>query len=1242
MNKVLQQLKFQALFCCLFITSIIAQPTSWEQLNGPEGSVPQAILSHQGNLYMSCGLNSAISGVYRSSDEGLTWTDITNGLPVPGIKSFAALGNEIYAVSDTSIFTSNNNGNTWTLYTNGIPVASRPEKLLTHNNLMMALVSDNSGNQEMYSTTGAGAGWTFTGYTFFFPNYVLDLSASGDSIWAATNLSGVMISADNGISFSPASNNLPVNSTIFSIAADHNIAYCGTASGPYYTNDGGNFWIPADGGTVTTFADIRNIIIHNDTVYACVTNSNVMYAPSGSTNWNTLGSGLTPYPLFFDIQIINDKPVVGIFEGLYVFNELNNTWEIRNNGLLNAFTRVVYAEDSILLASVGGFTGLYRSGDYGQTWAPTNLTSTLENFRNAIRINNKIILAGQNSVHTSIDNGITWTAAPMGPRGQVLLYGSSLLACGYAEIHISNDEGQTWTPNGNGLPNTAITSIAVVGTDIFATAGGNGIYRLVNGSGTWTDYNQGISNPSFIEQIISHSGNLVALSYFNLFRRMPSDAAWTTGPVIADIPERLYSLGGYIWGNSSTGISFSDDLGTSFHPWNNGFNSTTGSITSLAYDNGMLYAGTQAASAWKRDAHPELTITSATIPLACPGDTIHVTASGTLNYDISNSFILQLSDSLGNFAEAINLDTMVQQTSPVQLTGIIPSSITSGSSFRYRVISSSPYSLSQDNGTSIAVNALPVIQLQPSNQSVCEGQAAAFYCYAVNTMNFQWQVDTGNGFFNLTDDAVYSGTDSMLLQINTADSMMSGYIFRCMVIGSCDSIFSQPVTLNVNTGSATVTQQPADATTCSGNTILFTITSPDAVSWQWETDYGTGNFSAIPSSPPYSGETSDTLTVIADELMDGYLFRCILNGCSVSDTAALTVLADPASIPPLNNAVYCPGDTAVISLNYSGSGLTFQWEADSGNGFFALTDTGMISGSSTGNLMIANPNTNMNTWIFRVIVNGTCFPSSIISTNASLIAQPLVPISLQPVDQNVCSGDTASFTADAGPVLYSWEMNDGNGWVPVPVNPPFYDINTATLKIYPVNALLDNVMFRSRIQNCTLSDSVELTVKELPILNVSTPPFICENYDPVPLNFIAPSGGTYFGTGIFNNELDPGISGSGLIAFSYVFTDTSGCSSTYSGNIQVDNCVGIEDLSSTGSLGVYPNPAFGLLNIILPVNQKGDLSIFDMQGKMVSGITDISSNYSLNLSDQGFNNGIYLLIFRTETGTWRETFIVQH
>ena len=112
------------------------------------------------------------------------------------------------------------------------------------------------------------------------------------------------------------------------------------------------------------------------------------------------------------------------------------------------------------------------------------------------------------------------------------------------------------------------------------------------------------------------------------------------------------------------------------------------------------------------------------------------------------------------------------------------------------------------------------ITAQPTNKTITEGSNTTFTVTATGTsLTYQWQVDTGGGFVNLTNVAPYSTVTTSILTITAAPITMNGYLYRCIVSGAapCGNVIS-------NSGSLSVTLTPPNNPTailpCYGNTTL--------------------------------------------------------------------------------------------------------------------------------------------------------------------------------------------------------------------------------------------------------------------------------------------------------------------------------------------------------------------------------------------------------------------------------------
>ncbi len=91
----------------------------------------------------------------------------------------------------------------------------------------------------------------------------------------------------------------------------------------------------------------------------------------------------------------------------------------------------------------------------------------------------------------------------------------------------------------------------------------------------------------------------------------------------------------------------------------------------------------------------------------------------------------------------------------------------------------------------------PTINTNPSNSNICEGASTTFTITATGATSYQWQVDQGAGFINLSNGAPYSGVNTPTLTITNATLGLNGYIYRAIATNGGGSTPSTGATLTV-------------------------------------------------------------------------------------------------------------------------------------------------------------------------------------------------------------------------------------------------------------------------------------------------------------------------------------------------------------------------------------------------------------------------------------------------------------
>jgi hypothetical protein len=321
----------------------------------------------------------------------------------------------------------------------------------------------------------------------------------------------------------------------------------------------------------------------------------------------------------------------------------------------------------------------------------------------------------------------------------------------------------------------------------------------------------------------------------------------------------------------------------------------------------------------------------------------------------------------------------------------------------------------------LTVNFPPTITLQPSNQTVTEGQTATFTATANGNPapTVQWQVSTNGGAFSDV-----AGASSTTLTITGTTASMSGNQYHAMFTNASGNVTTTAATLTVNFA-PTITLQPSNQTVTAGQTATFTATASGTptptVQWQVSTNGGT--FSDV------AGASSTTLTVTSTTAsMNANQYHAVFTNASGSVTttaATLTVNFAPTITQQPTNQMKTVGQTAIFKAVASGNPApTVQWQVSTNGGTFSD-----VAGASSTTLTLTNTTASMDGNQYHAVFTNSLNTAT--SAAATLTVTPLRPnITLEPSDQTVTVGQTATFTAAATatpPPTVQWQVSTDGG-----------------------------------------------------------------------------------------------------------------------------------------------------------------------------------------------------------------------
>ncbi|MBK9636668.1 MAG: T9SS type A sorting domain-containing protein [Bacteroidetes bacterium] len=976
-----------------------------------------------------------------------------------------------------------------------------------------------------------------------------------------------------------------------------------------------------------------SIIIGNN-VYISLNNNGVYTSPLGQNNWTPFGSGFNNFSLSWSFTTDGTYIFAATTEGIFGCPLVGGSWTERNGNITRARTTIGWVDNNIICAGSSYFSGLKRTANGGATWTNTSLNNQQGLYKRGIKINNKILMPSSHNIFSSTDDGQTWTfptTTPI-PNYSIAKYGNYLIAPSGNKVVYSSDLGVTWNTFSSGIPsNGTVYSVAVMGQSAYAGVN-NSVYKMEYPGAPWVNFSQGIQLSGLITNILSIESTLIMSNTSGLFRRTIEDSLWRSVSPYSYGKDLIFA-NGFLFTGTNSGVYFSDDLGKKFHEWNDGFSTYLGGIESLFADGNELYAGTEQFSAWKRTIEPEISITSAPSTTFCTGSSISVTAACVATLNANNKYYLQLSDRFGRFLNPLILDSIQGISATVTFNTLLPDSLLTGTQYKVRVVSSSPYLLATSSDISFTIIQRVNIKLQPANQNSCQGQGTGFYVGAEgDSLFYQWEVDqTGSGsYIALTNNAIYQNVNSSLLLITNPTTGLNGYRYRCLVTNSCGPVNSNYGILIVSSTNASITNQPTSSTVCSGLLASFSLTAMGVgLSYQWQVNSGFGIFTNISNGSQYSGANSSNLSInITNTNMNGYVYRCKIGNCLFSDSVTLVVNGSPVASNQLSQEVYCDGGIVQFNAIVSGANISYQWEENNGGGFLPITNGPNYSGATSPILQLMNIPASHTNYLYRCNITGQCFPDSSTTNNGEIILTASPIILLQPVNASVCEGDSASFTAiGSGSLLYyQWEMNTGSGWMPVPSVLPYSGENSSTLQISPTTLSMQNYQFRCRMSSCTSSNSATLNLLALPIITTNHLS-ICSNHVPYTLNGATPNGGIYFGNEIYSGIFNPNTSNTGSYVYNYFYQAPNGCSSSASGNILLSTCTDLQETSANNTgIKIHPNPANSNVTIsfIEPTETETNIHIFSGEGRLIEKLRiERQQNFTFNVAN--YSNGLYLI-----------------
>ncbi|MFI5221460.1 MAG: FG-GAP-like repeat-containing protein [Bacteroidia bacterium] len=367
----------------------------------------------------------------------------------------------------------------------------------------------------------------------------------------------------------------------------------------------------------------------------------------------------------------------------------------------------------------------------------------------------------------------------------------------------------------------------------------------------------------------------------------------------------------------------------------------------------------------------------------CQDDSVYAKVS-IINkiFNPGNQFILQLSDTTGNFGSPQNIGSLAA-TFTKQLGGRLPVAMSTGQRYRLRIVSTNPADTSfitQDSFT-VYPNFTPFVVSNNSQMGICLGDSLRLQVLNPDsTLNYQWRINQSliqgatYTWLNIKNQGMYSvmALNNVCTRI-TRDTFVTVYPLPAANIG----ISPLPVI-------------------CSGDSITLKADTGIKYKYRWLLN----NLSLVSDTFPNKIiKTGGTFTVIVTDS-----HSCV----SRSRDTVINVVNKPfPAISSSKSLKMCTGDSLVLSGN-AGPKLKYYWRF---NGTFLQNDT-------LQNLKVKTAGA----YSLKLADSNSCFN---ISTDTIVIINSRPSISMSLTKSKFCPGDSSILNVNQGlKYAFSWLKNN--------------------------------------------------------------------------------------------------------------------------------------------------------------------------------------------------------------------------
>jgi len=311
-----------------------------------------------------------VNGLFRSVDEGNSWTRIGSESLKHSVSALAMSGTTLYAGTfGGGVFRSTDEGDSWTEINTGLT------NRLIHSLLVVSESTLYAG------TSGGGVFRLVDGEDSWIDinngltnTIVSNLVFFGTTLYGTTN-DGIVRTVDGGESWAAINTGLMTSyglPHIFALVVSGTALYAtGLPGGVFRLEDGGDAWIEVN----SKLSAIRVLVVTGTTFYAGTSGEGIFRLEVGDDSWTNLG---VQGECIDALAVLGTKLYAGTAKG-NIFRSVDGgkSWTHINEGLPSrSIMNLVFVGTTLYAGTFGD--GVFRSTDGGDSWMQVNtgLTDT--------------------------------------------------------------------------------------------------------------------------------------------------------------------------------------------------------------------------------------------------------------------------------------------------------------------------------------------------------------------------------------------------------------------------------------------------------------------------------------------------------------------------------------------------------------------------------------------------------------------------------------------------------------------------------------------------------------------------------------------------------------------------------------------------------------------------------------------------------------------------------------------------